>query len=1054
MLFSPLSPRAGTVRETLRHSDEPFAGRYTIERELGRGGMATVYRARDLRHDRVVALKVLHPEFAASVGGDRFSREIRLLASLQHPHILPLFDSGEHGGVVFYVVPCVEGESLRRRLEHERQLPLEEALRITHQVADALDHAHRHGVIHRDVKPENILLEEGHAIVADFGVARALTRATGESTTTAGMVVGTPAYMSPEQASGDQDLDGRSDQYSLACVLYEMLAGIPPFSGTTPRATIARRFTEPPPSLRGERNVPEAVDRAVQRALAPVPADRFPTVRAFAAALELTPLPRRRFGVPSTAALGIAVIGVAVALLLWRPGQVGGDVLDPSLHVVLPFLDRGSTAAIDGDGAERLISRALGRWTDVRLVEPLRARDAGDQHGGVRTLRDALAVARTLGAGRLVWGEVWGRGDSAEIRSAIYEVARGEDLRTARATVGPLIADNYAKFTALADSLLGATSSAGSASSIAATTVSDALRRYDAGHHALARWDLGAAEREFRAAAERDPDFAQAALWTAQVMAWAGREPGSWRAPASRAMHLKDRLDARDRIRAAALLALSELRFADACKDYRTLAQRDSMDFAAHYGLGDCQVRDPLVERDPTSPSAWRFRGSLHSGLRAYARAMDVLPSFHRTREASEPARLPLDYYPTERGRLRVGYALTPDTVRFAAAPGLVADTLSTIPFPMAEVLNHQPGRWPTSNAAAVAWSREQLRRIAEVWVKAFPTSATAREARSAALESAGEIGAALADARLARSGVAESSTKARLAHNEVRLLLKQGDFEKAAEVADSILAMYRAPSIAEAQWLVGLAALTGRVHLTRELLQQRADDSTFAFSILGERVTAPRPVARAALALLAYASFPEPRDSVAMLDASVRRLVNAWVEPERRDRVRRAVMTNAVMFGLWRVRPSAALEVTAPSPLSRMQRALARGDTAGVRSIADSAHAAYTERVSVGGVVPDILYHQALVLLAVGDTTRATRTVIAGVESVPLAPRSLLVDVHRAASIAPALRLRALLALRAGDAEGARRWGSGTLALWRHADPELRALTDTLRVIAGTSRQ
>ena len=247
------------MRETLRHSDEPFAGRYTIERELGRGGMATVYRARDLRHDRAVALKVLHPEFAASVGGDRFSREIRLLASLHHPHILPLFDSGEHDGAVFYVVPCVEGESLRRRLEHERQLPLEEALRITREVADALDHAHRHGVIHRDVKPENILLEEGHAIVADFGVARALTRASGESSTTAGMVVGTPAYMSPEQASGDEDLDGRSDQYSLACVLYEMLAGAPPFSGTTPRATIARRFTEPPPSLRGERDVPEGV---------------------------------------------------------------------------------------------------------------------------------------------------------------------------------------------------------------------------------------------------------------------------------------------------------------------------------------------------------------------------------------------------------------------------------------------------------------------------------------------------------------------------------------------------------------------------------------------------------------------------------------------------------------------------------------------------------------------------------------------------------------------------------------------------------------------------
>ena len=304
-------PGRESVHDAVTHSHAPFAGRYTIERELGRGGMATVYRARDLRHDRAVALKVLHPELGASKGGERFAREIRVLAGLHHPHILPLFDSGEHEGAVFYVVPCVEGESLRRRLERERQLPLEEALSIAREIADALDHAHRHGVIHRDIKPENVLLEEGHAIVADFGVARAVTRAAGESKTTAGMVVGTPAYMSPEQASGDDDLDGRSDQYSLACVLYEMLAGDPPFSGTTPRAAIARRFTELPPSVRGERDVPAALDGAIRRALSPVPADRFPDVRAFAKALRTfesgAPSPRRNPFAPIAAAIGASI---------------------------------------------------------------------------------------------------------------------------------------------------------------------------------------------------------------------------------------------------------------------------------------------------------------------------------------------------------------------------------------------------------------------------------------------------------------------------------------------------------------------------------------------------------------------------------------------------------------------------------------------------------------------------------------------------------------------------------------------------------------------------
>ena len=1042
------------MHDAVTHMKSPFAGRYTIERELGRGGMATVYRARDVRHDRAVALKVLHPELTASMGAERFAREIRLLAGLHHPHILPLFDSGEYEGAVFYVVPCVEGESLRRRLEREKQLQLDEAIRITREVADALDHAHRNGVIHRDIKPENILLEEEHAIVADFGVARAVTRSVDESQTTAGMAVGTPAYMSPEQASGERELDGRSDQYSLACVLYEMLAGTPPFSGTTPRATIARRFTEAPPSVRTERNVPESIDRAIRRALSPVPADRFPDVHAFAKALNpmeaSAPRPHRRSG----AALGGVAGAMAVALLFWRPGAVGGDALDPSLHVVLPFVEHDDASLVDGDDAERLMSRALARWTDVRFVDPLRARDAATRQGGVNALRDALAVARRLGAGRLVWGEVSGDRDTAEVRTAIYDVARGREVKTAHATVSGNPLDKQAKFAALADTVLGMTSAAVRGTGIGATTISEALRWFDAGHEALARWDLAAAEREFRAASERDPEFAQAALWTAQVMAWVGREPATWRAPASRAVLLRDRLDARDQLRAAGLLALAESRFGDACGHYRALLDRDSTNFAAHYGLGDCQVRDPSIVRDAASPSGWRFRGSLHSGLRAYARAMDVLPSFHRAREAPEPARLPVEYYPTERGRLRFGYSMGDDTVRFAAVPGLVADTLSTIPYPVEEVFNHLPNRWPASNGAAIVWSREQLRRIAEKWVQAFPRSVTALEARSMALESMGELADAAADTRSARLVAVDGETKVRLAHNDVRMALKQGQYERAASVADSVLEAYQTPSVAEAYWLAGLAALTGRVHKTSALLQMRADDSTFAFASLGERVTAPRPVARAALALLAYVSFPEPRDSVRGLAASIPRLVDAWVEPAGRERVRRAVMTDPTIFGLWQVRPRAALEIRAPTPIHRMQHAFARGDRNAVRVIADSQYADRAGREGLGGTVPDLAYQEALVLQAVGDSARALRSAIAAVESVPAAPRWLLMDVQRAAAIPLAMRLRALLTARAGDAGTARRWATAARILWRSADAELRPLLEPLRAIEGTSRR
>src|SRR6185295_7448050 len=235
-----------------------LAGRYALEREIGRGGMATVYLARDLRHERPVAIKFLRSEVSAEVGVERFLREIRLAAQLHHPHILPLYDSGAveagtpEGGPrarPYYVMPYVEGESLRARLTREGRLPLEDALQITRETAEALDYAHRRNIIHRDIKPENILLEEGHALVMDFGIARAITVSGEAQLTAVGLLVGTPAYMSPEQVSGDAVLDGRSDVYSLGCVFYEMLAGEPPFTGTSLQSILVRRLIERPPEL-------------------------------------------------------------------------------------------------------------------------------------------------------------------------------------------------------------------------------------------------------------------------------------------------------------------------------------------------------------------------------------------------------------------------------------------------------------------------------------------------------------------------------------------------------------------------------------------------------------------------------------------------------------------------------------------------------------------------------------------------------------------------------------------------------------------------------------
>ncbi|HEX7024960.1 MAG TPA: serine/threonine-protein kinase, partial [Gemmatimonadales bacterium] len=300
-----------------------LSDRYRIERELGQGGMATVYLAQDLKHDRKVAIKVLRPELAAVIGAERFLSEIKTTANLQHPHILGLIDSGEVNGTAYYVMPYVEGESLRDRLDREKQLPVANAVSIATEVAAALDYAHRHGVIHRDLKPENILLQDGVAMLTDFGIALAVEEAGGHRLTETGLSLGTPRYMSPEQATGEREIDRRTDIYSLGAVLYELLSGDPPHTGSTVQAVIAKLVTEQPTRLRLVRNtVPAGIETAVAKALAKLPGDRFRTAAEFGTALqtglhaaESRPAPSRRKLLAGLVAL-LAVVSIA---LVWRP---------------------------------------------------------------------------------------------------------------------------------------------------------------------------------------------------------------------------------------------------------------------------------------------------------------------------------------------------------------------------------------------------------------------------------------------------------------------------------------------------------------------------------------------------------------------------------------------------------------------------------------------------------------------------------------------------------------------------------------------------------------
>jgi tetratricopeptide (TPR) repeat protein len=408
------------VPDFLAFFQAAIGDRYRLERELGRGGMATVYLAQDLKHGRPVAIKLLRAELVTALGPERFLREIQVTASLQHPHILPLLDSGTLDDVTggsrpYYVMPYVQGESLRDHLERERQLPIDEAVRITRDVAAALGYAHERGLVHRDIKPENILLSGGQAMVADFGIARALSAAGAERLTETGLALGTPHYMSPEQATGDPRVDGRTDVYALGCVLYEMLAGEPPYTGPTAQAIIAKRMVERIPRIRTIReSVPEEMERAISRALAKTPADRFGTAPEFAEALSQpasAPLRRRSVAIGGhwrRVAMLVAVLAGAAVVFRLGSGPPGPDVgPSASLIAVLPFTPSGSDTALSRLGRDLVftMSSALDGLGAIRLVDAHTVL-AQTSPGGLYSPAEGAALARRFGAGSVVQGSL------------------------------------------------------------------------------------------------------------------------------------------------------------------------------------------------------------------------------------------------------------------------------------------------------------------------------------------------------------------------------------------------------------------------------------------------------------------------------------------------------------------------------------------------------------------------------------------------------------------------------------------------------------------------
>jgi serine/threonine-protein kinase len=430
--------------------------RYRLERELGRGGMAQVWLAHDLRHDRPVALKTHRPELDAALGPERFLREIRLTARLQHPNILPVLDSGaatlpDGARLLWFTMPCVEGETLRARLAREHQLPVDQAVAITREIADALVGAGRQGIVHRDVKPENILLGGGHALLADFGVAKLVADDDGGLTST-GLALGTPAYMSPEQAAGDPSVDARTDVYALGCVLYEMLVGEPPYTGPTAQVIAARRLMDPIPSVRRLRDaVPAGVESALSRALAKIPADRYADAGEFAQALDRPPARR---GLDRRVALGMALgLATAVGLAVWlRPAPSPDGAPAPISVAVLPFRALG----VAGDSGLLTIGVPDAIITRLASVSQLRVRPTTAVLRYDRTSVDPEAAARELAVAYVLAGTVQSAGerlrvsvqllrgsDGAALWGAHYDLAR-QDLLTLQDSIAERVSNALA----------------------------------------------------------------------------------------------------------------------------------------------------------------------------------------------------------------------------------------------------------------------------------------------------------------------------------------------------------------------------------------------------------------------------------------------------------------------------------------------------------------------------------------------------------------------------------------------------------------------------------
>jgi len=1036
-------------------------GQYTLRQEIGRGGAATVYLAHDKRHDRLVAIKVLHAEPSHAIGTQRFLREIKLTASLQHPHILPIHDSGEHEDRLYYVMPFIEGESMRQRLTADNRLPIADVVRIGREVSGALAYAHERGIVHRDIKPENILFSGGHAVVADFGIARAIDRAS-EKITQQGTITGTPAYMSPEQAR-DRAFDGRSDVYSLACVLYEAIVGAPPFAGETPQQQLSARLKKPPPLLREFRHdVPARIEAVIAKALATSPDDRYPDARAFSAALAAaggdsgeTIAPhaaRRSWSVrPWTwvAAAGVALVIVVGAIS--PPVRERIEALtvrvDSTELAVVPFQYIGSAAPDPAaDPAAGGVYESLKRWDGLKLASDVAVQDALHRRieVGVLPLAGAMRAARAVHAGRVVWGRVLTDHDSSVVRVGLYDALTGESLHEVTQNAPGRGADalRAVDFRTLVAALLRGTSSATiSVRADLGTSSYAAWQRFERAARSLARWNVDGAITLLDSAVTADPSYPQANLWLAQAKAWRRLPSRQWTTAYIAADRGRAVLTARERLLVDALGALSREDYPSACQSYTALRDRDSLDAIGWLGLASCQAYDRVVVPAAASPSGWVFRSSHEGAWRSMTRVLELAPEAFSA--------LPSDFLRqiahVEYNRLRLGAT---GTAAFGAMVELRGDTIAYVPYPIAEF---RVARSPATYDAALRFNRDRMLALLESLTQRMPDNADVFEAMTNLLEARDEIigtpngrYSALSALERARALSTDPEQRLRLATADVRLHLKLGDFARAATTTDSVLRAQRDSGAGHASALAALAAFAGRTSLATRYLRLSGPGT------LRQGVEVVPATDDAVAALLVRAALGVCDDSVRALPASIVQTLASYVPAEDRQRVADALLERPLSLAVQCTGPKAALMVSHPSgTLLPIQQVAARGDLAGVRRLLDSLTQS-RRGMRPGGISLDYIIQEAWLAELAGDPRGAAVRLDVALTALPTLSSFIVTETVMAASVARAMAYRAELAARLHDPSAAALWASRVLTVWGHADPSLNTTLVRMRRLAA----